>query len=66
MVREEMSVPIDWKGLARARGLDIPDADLEALAPRLDALEAAFRPLARQLTFDQEPAAPFRADPESE
>ena len=56
----------DWKGIARARGLAIPEAEIEAIGPRLDALEAAFRPLAVKLTPDQEPAAVFRADPESE
>lgn len=56
----------DWKGIARARGLAIPEAEIEAIAPRLDALEAAFRPLVAKLTPDQEPAAVFHADPESE
>lgn len=56
----------DWKGIARARGLAIPEAEIEAIAPRLEALESAFRPLAAKLTPDQEPAAVFRADPESE
>ena len=61
-----MSGPIDWKAIAKARGIEIPAADLEVIAPRLDALEAAFRPLTRQLTPDQEPAAAFHADAESE
>ena len=61
-----MSARIDWKALAEARGLDIPETDLEAIAPRLDALEAVFRPLALRLTPDQEPATTFRADAESE
>ncbi|HEY1239344.1 MAG TPA: hypothetical protein VGF16_02255 [Bryobacteraceae bacterium] len=56
----------DWKAIARARGLAIPEADVEKIAPRLDALEAAFRPLAVKLTPDQEPAVVFHADPESE
>ena len=61
-----MNVHIDWKALARARGLDLPDADLDAVATRLGALEEIFRPLVRRLSFYQEPAALFRADPESE
>lgn len=61
-----MKARIDWKALARARGLEIPESDLDLLAQRLDALEESFRPLARRLTFDQEPAAVFRADPEGE
>ena len=61
-----MIVPIDWKALAKARGIEIPETELELIRPRLDALEQAFRPLAQRLTPDQEPAAVFRADPESE
>ena len=60
-----MSTRTDWKALARARGLDIPEEDVEAIAPRLDALDEAFRPPARALTPDQEPATVFRADVES-
>ena len=61
-----MSGQTDWKALARACGLEIPEADLDAIAPRLDALEHAFRPLALKLTPDQEPAVTFRADVETE
>ena len=61
-----MNGRVDWKAIATARGLEIPEADGEAIAPRLDALEAAFRPAALKLTFDQEPAVTFRADVESE
>ena len=61
-----MNVRIDWKARARACGLDIPDPDLDSLTARLDALEELFRPFARRLTFDQEPAAVFRADPGTE
>ena len=61
-----MSGRIDWKALAKARGLEIPDADLEAIAPRLDALNEAFRKQALDLTPDREPAVTFRADAESE
>jgi hypothetical protein len=52
----------DWKALAQARRLGIPDGDVEAIAARLDTLEAAIRPLAQELTPDQEPALGFRAD----
>ena len=61
-----MSAPTDWKALAKARGLDIPEEDVEAIAPRLDALEQALRRPARELTPDQEPAPIFRADVESQ
>ena len=61
-----MNERINWKALARARGLDIPEADLELLSARLDGLEEIFRPLVRALTFEQEPAAVFRADVKGE
>ena len=61
-----MSNRIDWKAIAKARGLEIPAADLELIAPRLDALEQAFRPLARALTPDQEPAPAFDAERDGE
>jgi len=47
---------IDWKAAARARALDIPDEALDAIAPSLDALEAAFRPLVKLLPREVEPA----------
>jgi hypothetical protein len=56
----------DWNALAQARRLDIPEGDVEAIAARLDTLEAAIRPLAQKLTPDQEPALGFRADVENE
>lgn len=61
-----VSEQTDWKALAQARRLDIPERDVEAIAGRLDALEAAIRPLAQKLTPDQEPALRFHADAEPE
>ena len=61
-----MSDPTDWKTLAQARRLDIPEEDVEAISARLDALEAAIRPLAGRLTPDQEPALRFHAAVENE
>jgi len=46
----------DFKAVARARGLDIPEADLERIARTLEALEAAFRPLVADLPPSLEPA----------
>ena len=46
----------DWKALARARGLDIPPAAVEAVSPSLEGLEQAFRPLTAKLPFSIEPA----------
>jgi len=55
----------DWKKIARANGLAIPDAALERIAQSLDALEADFRPLVRALPPETEPATVFHAeDPE--
>jgi hypothetical protein len=46
----------DWTALARARGLDIPAVAVERIAPSLEALEQAFRPLPGKLDFAAEPA----------
>jgi hypothetical protein len=52
----------DWKALARARSLDIPDADLDRIVSPLDKLEQSFRPLAANIPPDVEPAVMFRAE----
>jgi hypothetical protein len=49
----------NWKQIAEAAGLDIPD--IGRIAPALDGLEAAFRPLAGAIPHDAEPALVFRA-----
>ena len=46
----------DWIALSRARGLDIPEDQVARLAPSLDSLEQAFRPLLAKLPFELEPA----------
>lgn len=46
----------DWTALARARGLDIPTDAVESIAPSLEALEVAFRPLLQRVEFTGEPA----------
>jgi len=61
-----MERPIGWKALARARGLEIPEAELDLVVQRLQTLESAFRPLVGTLTPDQEPAPVFRPEPETE
>lgn len=50
----------DWTEIARGHGLEIPEAELARMAPVLDALEAAFRPLAAAIPEDVEPAVIFR------
>jgi len=54
----------DWKKIARASGLTIPEPGLDAVAQPLEALEADFRLLARALDAAAEPAVIFRAGPE--
>ena len=51
----------DWKKIAKGSGMAIPDAALEQITPPLDALEAAFRPLVRELRPEAEPAPIFHA-----
>ena len=46
----------DWKAIAKASGLEIDPAALDRIAEPLDALEAAFRPLVKDLTPDVEPS----------
>ncbi len=42
----------DWKKIAAALDPLIPAEDMENIAPVLEALEAAFRPLQRSLPHD--------------
>jgi hypothetical protein len=43
----------DWKAIAQARKLDIPPEDVAKVAPTLDALEEAFRPLLKELSYTE-------------
>jgi hypothetical protein len=52
----------DWKAIAEASGIRIPE--IERAGAALNGLEAAFRPLARSIPYDVEPAITFRAAPE--
>ena len=52
----------DWKAVAQASGLEIPPADMDRVADPLNALEAAFRPLVKDLPFDLEPATVFHSE----
>ena len=54
----------DWTAIAKASGLDIPAKDVARHSQPLDTLDEAFRPLAKSLTPDMEPAAIFHADQE--
>jgi hypothetical protein len=55
----------NWKKIAEAHDLRIPESDLERVAPALDSLEIAFRPLTKTIPDDIEPAVTFRVFPES-
>ena len=39
----------DWKALSKALNTGIPDDQLERIAPTLEQLEAAFRPLQKTI-----------------
>jgi hypothetical protein len=54
----------NWKLLAAAQNLEIPDPDLARIIPSLDALEAAFRPLVANIPPHIEPAAIFQCPSE--
>jgi len=54
----------NWKLLAAAQNLEIPDSDLARIIPALDALEAVFRPLAANIPPQIEPAVIFQCAPE--
>ena len=56
----------DWKALAAARRLDIPEADLDRITAPLDGLERAFRPLTATIPHDVEPAIIFHAAEEAQ
>ena len=57
----------DWKSIAEARGLGIPEAELARLAPVMEALARSFRPLLEALPQDADLANNFKAHtPESE
>ncbi len=49
----------DWKALAAARCPDIPPDAVAGIAPSLEVLEKAFRPILEQLTPSDEPAITF-------
>jgi len=45
----------DWKAIARARDIGIPEHELDRVAAPLEKLEEAFRPLVRDLDPGLEP-----------
>jgi hypothetical protein len=54
----------NWKQLAAALDLNIPEADLARSEPTLDALQTSFRALRKDLPLETEPAFVLLAPPE--
>jgi hypothetical protein len=52
----------DWKAIAEARGLGIPDTEVARLVPVMEALERSFRPLLKALPHEADLANNFRAE----
>ena len=46
----------DWKSIALAKRLGIPDSDLDGIVTALESLHASFRPLVVTIPRDVEPA----------
>ena len=49
----------NWSAIAAASELDISAADVERIVKPLNGLEEIFRPLAKALTFADEPVTTF-------
>jgi hypothetical protein len=56
----------DWKAIAQASGLQVDPTQLNRIAETLEALEAAFRPLLKDLTPGVEPAIGLRLEEDAE
>jgi hypothetical protein len=54
----------DWTLIAKAVAPDIPSKEASKATVPLNSLDEVFRPLAKSLTPEMEPAATFRADQE--
>ncbi len=54
----------NWKLLAQALHLDIPEADLDRAGEALNRLEASFRPLVDKIPLHTEPAYIMSLPPE--
>jgi hypothetical protein len=56
----------DWRAIAKASGLEVDPTELDRIAEPLEALEAAFRPLVKDLTPGVEPATGWRLEEDGE
>jgi hypothetical protein len=52
----------DWKAVAKASGMALAGKDLDSVTQPLEALDAIFRPLAKDLSPDLEPSVEFRVE----
>jgi len=59
-----MPASTDWDLIAKARGFEIPETELERVIAPLRLLEQRFRPLAKNLSPAVAPAILFRAGAE--
>ncbi len=46
----------DWKSIAAAKRLGIPEAQIDLIVPVLEALDASFRPLVATIPGEIEPS----------
>jgi len=58
--------PPEWIAIAKANRLELPDAELEALAGRMRWIDDALGPWLQDLPPGLDPALVFRADPETD
>jgi hypothetical protein len=56
----------DWRAIAKASGIEADPAQLDRIAEPLEALEAAFRPLVKDLAPGMEPATGLRLEEDGE
>jgi hypothetical protein len=51
----------NWKQVATGLDAGLSEVEIEGITPALDALEAAFGPLAAAIPYEAEPAVTFEA-----
>ena len=56
----------DWKAIAKASSLEVDATQLNRIAETLEALDAAFHPLLKDLTPGAEPATGLRLEEDAE
>ena len=56
----------DWKAIAKASGIEVDATQLKRIAETLETLDAAFRPLLKDLTPGAEPATGLRLEEDAE